>query len=151
MKIKILFVALAAIAIACNDTGSKVEEASVDKKAIEDSLYKAVLEGHDVGMAKMGKIKRCLAEVQQKMDSISKLPATKIDTVYRNTLVSIRQQLNDAEGHMNHWMETFVLDSAKNDPDGRIKYLEGEKATVTVVQNKILNSLQRADSILGRK
>ena len=51
---------------------------------------------------------------------------------------------------MNHWMENFKLDSAKDNPELRIKYLQGEKATVTVVRDKILSSIQRADSILAK-
>lgn len=151
MKISIAFIAIVSLAIACSDGGSKVEEAVVnEKKAQEDSLYHAVMEGHDVGMAKMGKLKRGLSQVQQKLDSIAKLPAAKIDTVYRNTLLSVQAALSDAEGHMNHWMENFKLDSAKDNPDLRVKYLQGEKATVTVVRDKILSSIQRADSILAK-
>ena len=148
MKISIVFIAIASLAIACSDGGSKVEEAANGKKAQEDSLYSAVMEGHDVGMAKMGKLKRSLTQVQQKLDSVAKLPAAKIDTIYRNTLLSVQTALTDAEGHMNNWMDNFKLDSAKDNTELRIKYLEGEKATVAVVRDKILNSLQRADSLL---
>jgi hypothetical protein len=149
MKISIVFIAIASLAFACSDGGSNVEEPVVnEKKAQEDSLYHAVMEGHDVGMAKMGKLKRGLSQVQQKLDSIAKLPAAKIDTVYRNTLLSVQTALSDAEGHMNHWMENFKLDSAKDNTELRIKYLQGEKATVAVVRDKILNSIQRADSVL---
>jgi len=148
MKIRIVFIAIASLAFACSDGGSKVEEAANGKKAQEDSLYNAVMEGHDVGMAKMGKLKRSLTQVQQKLDSVAKLPAAKLDTVYRNTLLSVQTALTDAEGHMNNWMDNFKLDSAKDNTELRIKYLEGEKATVAVVRDKILNSLQRADSLL---
>jgi hypothetical protein len=151
MKISIVFIAIAALAIACSDQGSKVEEtAGIDKKAQEDTLYHAVMEGHDVGMAKMGKLKRSMSQVQQKLDSLAKLSVAKIDTVYRNNLLSVQKALTDAEGHMNNWMDNFKLDSAKDNPDLRIKYLEGEKATVTVVRDKILNSIQLADSILAK-
>lgn len=150
MKIRIVFIAIASLAIACSDQGSKAEEAAKGKKAQEDSLYNAVMEGHDVGMAKMGKLKRSMTQVQAKLDSITRLRAAKIDTGYRNTLLSVQKELADAEGHMNNWMDEFVLDSAKDNSDLRIKYLEGEKATVTVVRNKILSSIQRADSVLAK-
>src|SRR5688572_19091024 len=108
MKMRIVFIAVVSMAFACSDGGSKVEEAAInEKKAQEDSLYHDVMEGHDVGMAKMGKLKRGLSQVQQKLDSIAKLPAAKIDTVYRNSLLSVQTALSDAEGHMNHWMENF--------------------------------------------
>ena len=150
MKISIVFIAIVSLAIACSDPGSKVEDAPSAKKVQEDSLYAAVMEGHDVGMAKMGKLKRSLGQVQQKLDSLAKVSAAKLDTVYRNSLLAVQKELSDAEGHMNHWMEEFKLDSGKDNPDVRIKYLEGEKATVTVVRDKILSSLQHADSLLSK-
>ena len=151
MKMRIVFIAIASLAFACSDGGSKVEDTAVNEtKVQEDSLYTAVMDGHDVGMAKMGKLKRSMTQVQAKLDSLAKLSSAKIDTVYRNSLLSVQKELADAEGHMNHWMDNFKLDSAKDNPEVRIKYLEGEKATVTVVRDKILNSLQLADSILSK-
>lgn len=147
MKIKIIFIAIASLAIACNDQGAK--DAAV-KKAKADSLQNEVIEGHDVGMAKMLKLKRSRDQVTLQLDSIGKLPAAKIDTGYRHTLLSLQQDLNDAETHMNLWMVNFKFDSAKDNLDLRIKYLESEKAIVTKVRDKILNSLQLADSILRK-
>lgn len=147
MKIKILLVALTAIAIACNDTGTKD---TLDKKAKADSLQNEVIEGHDIGMAKMPKLRRTRDAVDHKLDSLRSVPAVKIDSAYTQELQQVRNLLIDAEGHMNNWMENFKLDSANDNLDVRIKYLEGEKATVTVVKDKILNSLQRADSILAK-
>jgi hypothetical protein len=145
MKIRIVFIAIASLAIACNGQSSNPQ---VDKKAVEDSLYKAVEEGHNVGMAKMAILRRSRGMVELQLDSMGKLPAAKIDTVYRNTLLSVQQDLNDAETNMNLWMENFKFDSAKDNPDLRIKYLEGEKVIVTKVRDKILNGLKRADSVL---
>jgi hypothetical protein len=147
MKIKILFVVLTAITIACNDTGTND---TIDKKAKADSLQNEVIAGHDIGMAKMPKLKRTRDAVDHKLDSLRSVPAAKIDSAYTQGLQEVRNLLIDAEGHMNNWMENFKLDSASDNLDIRIKYLEGEKATVTVVKDKILNSLQRADSILAK-
>lgn len=144
MKISIVFIAFASLAIACGQGANS----GVDKKAVEDSLFNAVEEGHNVGMAKMVKLRRSREQMQLRLDSIGKLPAAKIDTVYRNTLLSVQQDLNDAETHMDLWMTNFKYDSAKDNIDLRIKYLEGEKVIVTKVRDKILNGLQRADSIL---
>lgn len=141
MKINIIFVAIASLAIACGDQDTP------DKKAKAASLQDEVVEGHDVGMAKMLKLKRTRDTVDQKLDSLRNVPAAKIDSAYSHMLQQVRDQLIDAEAHMNNWMENFKLDSASDNLDARIKYLEGEKAEVTVVRDKILNSLQRADSL----
>lgn len=146
MKIRIVIIAIASLAIACGGQGNS----EVDKKALEDSLFKAVEEGHNVGMAKMAKLRRSMGDVQQKLDSISKIPLAKIDSAYRNSLLSLQEELKDAETHMSLWMNDFKFDSAKDNIDLRIKYLEGEKATVTKVRDKILNGLQHADSILSQ-
>ncbi|MBK5273326.1 MAG: viral A-type inclusion protein, partial [Bacteroidia bacterium] len=49
------------------------------------------------------------------------------------------------------WMDEFNMDSAINNLDERIKYLADEKLKVTTVKESILNSLQKADSLIREK
>ena len=143
MWLKTLAITLTAFSLACNNT------ATTDKpNPKEDSLFNQVLEGHDVGMAKYGKLKRSISEVQRLLDSLNKLPEEKLDPLYRQDLMDLHQDLNDALKGMDDWMTGFVMDSAKDNPDQRIKYLEAEKEKVTKVREDILSSLQRADSVL---
>lgn len=145
---KYVFAAIAFLVFACNDTGKN--SATTAQKSTEDSLYDAVMEGHDVGMAKMSKLKRALSQVQQKLDSLVRLPANSFDKEYQQSLVDLQEDLNYAEYGMNTWMEEFKLDSAKNNPELRIKYLQSEKDKVVKVRDNILNGLARADSLLNK-
>lgn len=119
-------------------------------KTKEDSLYHAVMQGHDLGMAKMGKLRKHLKQVQHELDSMHNLSPKKIDRVYQQALLDLEQQLNEADHSMFTWMEEFKVDSAVADKDKRIIYLESEKMKVKKVSDKILTSLQSADSLFKK-
>jgi hypothetical protein len=117
----------------------------------EDSLFHEVMNGHDIGMARMGRVSKYLARIQHALDSINKLPETKIDADYQQSLIDLQEDLNYAEYGMNTWMDGFKIDSAKGDMEKRIQYLQGEKEKVMKVKEAILGALQRADSIFIKK
>ena len=119
-------------------------------KTREDSLFHDVMEGHDMGMARMGKISRYLSQVQKTLDSLNKLPASKVDTKYQQFLIDLQKELNYADYGMNTWMEEFKVDSAKGDKEKRIQYLEAEKVKIQKVKESIIGSLKRADSLFGK-
>ncbi len=106
------------------------------------------MDGHDVGMAKMGRVRKYLAQIQQQLDSISKLPVKQADNQYVQALTALQQELKKAESGMNTWMEEYQDDSARTNETLRIQYLEAEKEKVQAVKTQILQSLQRADSLL---
>jgi hypothetical protein len=142
-------------AIACNGSESSESHdarkaAETAPKTLEDSLYEAVEEGHDIGMAKYGKLKRALTEIQHALDSLNKLPAKKLDKEYQQSLIDLQEDLNYAQYGMDTWMTEFKADSLKDNKELRIKYLQSEKDKVTKVRDNILNGLQRADSLLKR-
>lgn len=153
-KIKLFVVLAAMAAIACNDapTDNKRTDGYGDKpQTKEDSLHHEVMEGHDIGMAKMGKLRKYMATIQQQQDSIQKLPAAKQDQSYLQTLTTLKDELANADKAMNDWMDGYKDDSAKGNESLRIQYLESEKDKVTIVKDMILHSMQRADSLLGKK
>jgi len=117
----------------------------------EDSLFHEVMEGHDIGMARMIKITKYLTQIQKSLDSINKIPAAKIDEHYQQTLIDLQEDLNYAQSGMKKWMDEFKHDSAQEDKEKRIQYLESEKIKVVNVKEAILKSLQRADSIFIKK
>ena len=83
MKTTILIIA-ATIALSCNNNSSsgnmdQQNNASIPK-TLSDTLYKAAMEGHDVGMAKMGEIARYQKLVKQQIDSVADLKNKKINT-----------------------------------------------------------------------
>ena len=151
-KIHFLFiVAISMLVIACGTSENNNEKSPEALKA--DSLYKDVMAGHDVGMAKMGKLTRAEQASRRLLDSIKKLPAKARQSAepIRAKLDSLQKDLSYAEFAMNKWMEEFNMDSAVNNIGQRISYLETEKFKVEKVKEAILGSLQKADSVLKEK
>ena len=138
--------------MACNNAQENKTERkdgySKELKTKTDSLYHDVMEGHDIGMAKMGALKKNNGLAQSKIDSIQKLPADKQDKAYLQEVMMLQQQLINAENGMNDWMTGFNADSAtgeKAEP-----YLKGELMKVNIVRDNILNSLKKADSLFKK-
>jgi hypothetical protein len=157
---KIFIAALVAgifVFIACNNSDKKQEDHSRHTtdvpKTQEDSLYADVMDGHNVGMAKMGKIRAMQNEVKRVLDSIATLPAKAKQAAapLKAKLDSVTADLSYAEMAMDKWMTEFNMDSAKNNIEQRIKYLTDEKSKVGKVKAAILGGLQKADSLLKAK
>jgi len=152
----LLIIVCTAICTAACNSGSSTGDATNRKngfttelKTKEDSLYHDVLEGHDVGMAKTGALRRNITEIQRRLDSINKFPPVKEDS-YKIQLLSTQDALNNANNEMNAWMDGFKIDSARDNKELRIQYLQSEKEKVTLVKEHILSSLQLADSVLKK-
>jgi hypothetical protein len=119
-----------------------------DLKSKKDSLYQDVMDGHDVGMAKMGKINGYLKTVTGSLDSAKKSKTAGKQHIA--LLESIKADLSQADYSMNRWMEEFKLDSAENNEAVRIAYLQSEKDKIDKIKERILNSIKRADSLYGQ-
>jgi hypothetical protein len=138
---------------ACNDnTSDKPRTDAFSEKPVskQDSLEKDVMDGHDVAMAKMSRIRKYLAQISLQRDSISKLPVIQQNKTYQQALTDLDKDLQKADSSMNAWMEAYVIDSAKDNKELRIKYLESEKEKVDAVKKLVLESVQRADSLLKK-
>jgi hypothetical protein len=133
-----------------HDTTTRKDGFTKELKTKEDSLYHDVMEGHDIGMAKIGQLRKFLGQIQHLLDSMQKLPAKNIDEKYQQSLIDLQEDLNYADYSMNTWMEEFKADSGTGNTDLRVKYLQHEKEKVTKVKESILGSLQRADSLLKK-
>lgn len=152
-RLMIALVSLSLFAPACNngaDSGESTDHKSGPPapKTREDSLFHEVMEGHDAGMAKTGKLRGNIKETRRLLDSIGKLPASKVNAAYKQSLVDLQTALNKANTEMNAWMEGFKVDTLSDNKELRIKYLEEEKAKVTVVKELIYSALNQADSVL---
>jgi hypothetical protein len=145
---------LCVISTGCNNATDHSEHRkdgfSDNAKTPQDSLYQLVMDGHDVGMAKMGKIRSYQQQAQQALDSIQRLPASAAKERLQQTFMGVQEDLNFAEYSMNTWMEEFIPDSAKDNPEGRLTYLKTEHEKVEKVKNNIQLSLQRADSLFKK-
>jgi hypothetical protein len=140
---------------ACNDAANEHKGHGKDDepKTQADSLMNDVMDGHNIGMAKMGKLTRAEQTTRRLLDSIAKLPAKARQAAepIKTKLDSLQKELSYAEFAMNKWMEEFNMDSAVKNVKERINYLESEKLKVTKVKEAILSSLQKADSLITEK
>lgn len=150
-KLSLAFLFLAFICIAaCNNKDKKANGGQEVSKTLVDSLEGEVMDGHNVGMAKYGKLTAMQNEAQRLLDSITKLPAKAREamTPLKTKLDGLVEDLKSAKANMDKWMDEYNMDSAVNNIEQRIKYLTEEKLKVSKVKEAILNSLQKADSVL---
>lgn len=154
---KILFVLSVIIlipGISCNSSSdSNAGKTEKKSKSRADSLMDDIMADHGTSMAKMNKVSVALSKIQHIIDSIGKLPepVKKSGAAYKIHLDSLFGQLRSVENRMNQWMDEFNMDSLENEPAGRIQYLESEKQKVGNLNADMISSLQKADSLLGKK
>lgn len=135
----------ASVILSCNNSG----ETKANSKA--DSVSKEVDELHINAMAKWERLEDIQKEIQKKSDSISKLSPGNELAAYKQQLDSTLDRIKYADFAMQKWMDEFKYDSAKNDEQKRIEYLESEKNKIGRVRDLITSSLQKADSLLIKK
>lgn len=144
---------------ACNNSGKEdhSQHGTKDGKAVAkspvDSLFDEVMAGHDEVMPKMGKVRGAQARAKAMLDSMAKLPVKAQDAAVelKKNLETLVNDLNYADFAMDKWMTEFNMDSAVNNLEMRLKYLESEKGKVTKVKEAILNGLAKADSLFKAK
>jgi len=143
--IRILVLLIVVVLTACNNAANNNGAPRVKTKT--DSLMDDVMEGHNAAMAKISKLHQTKNQIQQVLDSISKLPtdAQKNSTHYKVLLDSAFNRLTRADEAMDKWMDEFNMDSSANDVEKRSDYLQSEKIKVSAVKDEIINSLQNAD------
>ena len=157
MKKSIFYFAflLAICVIACNDAANehKGHGKDTEPKTTVDSLNQAVDDDHIIGMSKMGRLTRAEQTTRRLLDSIAKLPvkARQAAEPFKNKLESLQKELSYAESAMDKWMKEYKMDSFVNNVEERVKYLRSEKLKVGKVKEVILNSLQKADSVIKDK
>jgi hypothetical protein len=91
-----------------------------------DSLLDDVLDGHNIGMAKLGKLTRAEQATKRLLDSIAKLPekGRRAAEPLKVKLDSLKSDLSYAEFAMNRWMDEFNMDSAIDNAKERARYLK---------------------------
>ena len=151
----VIAVTASGICISCNNSANEENKspAGETSRTEAQTLWKEVMEGHDIGMAKMGRLTRAEQTTRRMLDSIAKLPAKAKEAAapLKVKLDSLQKELSRAEVAMNKWMAEFNIDSAENDMKRRIEYLTSEKLKVTKVKESILTGLEKADSLLKDK
>ena len=153
LRLMIALVSFSLFMAACNNGAADGETAGHKSgppapKTKEDSLFHEVMEGHDAGMAKVGKLRGNIKETERQLDSIGKLPAKQVNAAYKQSVINLQTALNKANDEMNNWMGAFRVDSLTDNKELGLKYLEDEKAKVGVVKELISSALNQADSVL---
>ncbi|MCF3110444.1 viral A-type inclusion protein [Niabella sp. CC-SYL272] len=152
---KMLFFPLAMVVLMACGEGNRPSsaEAGEGPQTQADSLLQEVIDGHDVAMPKMKKLERLMNESKAAIDSIGKLSpeAQKQHAALKTKLEDALAALSNADKTMHEWMNGFKYDSLKDNEPERIKYLQDQKAKVDVMKNAVLNSISKADSVLGHQ
>ena len=149
-KISLILTAISLTILSCNNNADTKSESAEEVVTKEDSLYKEVIEGHDVGMMKMRRLLANQKAVQQALDSLNRNTKAKLNTVYIQQLEGLKEELAQAETNMNIWMESFSPDTLNADKEKRVLYLEAEKAKVAKENELINSSIQKTDSLLKK-
>ena len=138
--------------MSCKNSDPETGDDTNKERSLADSLEDQVWDGHDVGMAKYGKLRSMKLKAEQMIDSISKLPAKAKGeaAVLRQKLDSLVTELSEAKEGMDQWMSYYrnVRDSAKDDAEKRVAFLRDEIGRVNKVRDAILQSLAKADSLI---
>ena len=114
-------------------------------KTLSDSLYKAAMEGHDAGMAKMGDIVRYQKLVKQRIDSVADL---KNQVKLQPPLESALQKLQHAEELMNRWMQDFDPNKAGSTEAEKVSFYSREKEKIDTVNARIFQSIAYAKQVV---
>jgi hypothetical protein len=144
---------LAAIILLCASCNNSSETKGKAAGTQSDSLLTDILKSHDAAMAKMSKIDGEKNKIQHVTDSLSTLSYNlqKNSAEYKRQLDSTFNRLTFANYAMEKWMNEFNMDTLKNNEAARVDYMQSEKLKITKVNDVMLNSLEKADSVLNKK
>ncbi|HRN56802.1 MAG TPA: hypothetical protein PLL71_10140 [Agriterribacter sp.] len=147
MKTAILMMAVMFV-LSCNSTSpdstGQQNNASIPKTQ-SDSLYQSAMEGHDLGMAKMGEIARYQQLIKQRTDSLA---ALKNKAALLPALDSALEALTHAEELMNRWRQDFDPDNAGSTEAEKVSFYRSEKEKIDTVNARIFKSLEKAKQVV---
>lgn len=144
-----IMIIMICLTMACNPSGTSESRTQQNNASIpktqSDSLYKETMDGHDLGMAKMGEMIRYQNLLKKSIDSFSGI---KNGDKQISILDSALQQITRAEEQMNRWMQGFEPDKAGNTEEEKIRFYTSEKEKIDSVNASILQSIDRAKRVL---
>lgn len=142
MKKNILILSLSVLFLACGEDRSSVEK-----------LEKEVFAVHDEVMPKSGKLLELQEQVSQDIastDSLFKLKASPTLEKRKANGLALSEALKDADSAMMDWMHHYKADSLKTlKITDALQYLETEKVKINSVRDKMLQSMNQAQTFLG--
>lgn len=144
----IILVITGIIASSCGGKSTDTDEAAVEATAIEDVLYKEVMDVHDEVMPKMGDIMRLKGSLHEKLDSISLQDANKEQ---RRILEQAIIELEEADEAMMQWMRNFQPQDKVAEKEKVINYYKQQKVEIKGVKTKMLQAINNGRKILKSK
>lgn len=114
------------------------------EKKLEKQLYEEVMNTHDEVMPKMGAIMKLKKQLQTRSDSLSAIDSLR----GQERIISIIQELEDANESMMKWMRQFEqIDEGT--PHGEvIQYLLEQKKSIDKVKKDMMDSKDRAEKYI---
>lgn len=111
-----------------------------DLKALKDEVF----EIHDEVMPKMGTLSRMRKDLVLQADSL-----VKTDRQRASELLEASYELSAANESMMNWMRNFDPNFEGN-VEETMQYLTDQKASITVVKEKMLKSLEAGSRLLEK-
>lgn len=144
-SVMIIFLALLMVSCTGGDRHSDQLTPIKSVKTPVDSLFEEVMQGHDAGMAKLGRLKKNSQLLSRQIDSLGKAGIK--DKLSMAGMKRVKDSLEAAHAAMFEWMDGFKADTLVDAPAQRIEYLRGQKLSVDMVRDRIMNSLRLYDSV----
>ncbi len=150
MRKGFLLFSLSVLLFACNNGSSDdaYQNNSSIPKSKSDSIYKSIMDGHDLAMKKMGTIARYTSLIKQYQDSLNKTGSK--DILMTAALDSALQGLTAADEAMNKWMVEFDPDKAGTEEPAKLQFFTTEMEKITAVELRMDSSIALAQKITGR-
>ena len=131
---------------ACANEPAGPTAAETAQLTAQESAYGTMMASHDRAMALMGQI------VQGQRAIAEQLATPNLAEDRRELLVSVREQLEDANDGMMEWMGGIqTLDELREeeDHDDIMDYIQEQNRTVAAVESNINTAVATANEVLG--
>ncbi|MBI5858115.1 MAG: hypothetical protein HZB42_10770 [Sphingobacteriales bacterium] len=150
-RVVMIYCAVLLLAFSACKSGKPKKDKPAEKTEAQVILDE-IDEIHIQGMSKMAKLTGLRQQVTKILDSV-KAGTKAIAVFFNQKLDSSLQSLTNAEVTMDKWMNDFYrnIDTLSENATERVKYLTAEKLKATNLRDAILNSIQKADSVLKAK
>lgn len=126
---------------ACSQNSGHENHQNNESK-VHKALFEEVMKVHDEVMPKQNLLAKYRDTLTQEIERISVKSGT--DTVLLAEKKAIHKDLDYAYKAMNMWMQNFDADYDKKSETEQKTYLEQEKKTISVVAQKMNESIEKA-------
>jgi hypothetical protein len=129
-----LFFTLVLLTISCNN----------ELKETAAKINQEIMEEHDKVMPKMSEINRLKRQLNTFRGIVSDDNAS-----LKDSLINAHLVLSKTEDMMTDWMEKYKYPDPERSPEDMVKYLTGQKDTISQIGNDVFMSLAVGKSLLS--